>query len=325
MIRNHRGAKTKRERRQETVTLFVDNIPEQKDHMWLKRAFNKFGEVKDVFIPLKRSKSTNNKFGFVRYGCYEAASMAISTMNGVWVENERLFVKESSFGINEVKSTVKQLRPPLQKEKGIKQGVNPVQRYGNEVQRENSRAEFYGGLGGINKSFAHALKGESSKAGPDQKNFLKIKPSGNGWLHRSAVAVMHRVVSMMTLNVSFSMETDKVAQFRSMGGRYVLITFQSTEVRDEMIKKHWMNLWFESVKPWRGEPACLERFVWLSCKGVPLNVWNAASFKLIAELWGSLIMVDESTLKDLSFAEGKILVATEEITTIDKWIKVEVQ
>ncbi|XP_058220426.1 uncharacterized protein LOC131330752 [Rhododendron vialii] len=159
----------------ETVTLFVDNIPEQKDQMWLKRAFNKFGEVKDVFIPLKRSKSTGNKFGFVRYDCYEAANRAISRMNGVWVEKERLFVKEASFRINELKSTVKHLRPPLQKEKGIWQGVNPIQRYGNEVQKEDSRAEFYGGLGGINKSFAQALKGESSKAGPDQKNFLKIK------------------------------------------------------------------------------------------------------------------------------------------------------
>lgn len=92
-----------------------------------------------------------------------------------------------------------------------------------------------------------------------------------------------------------------------------------------MIKRQWMKLWFASVKPWRREPACFERIVWHSCKGVPLNVWNAATFKLIAELWGSFIMLDESTLKDLSFVEGKVLVATEDIITIDKLIQIEVQ
>lgn len=66
-----------------------------------------------------------------------------------------------------------------------------------------------------------------------------------------------------------------------------------------------MKLWFDSVKPWRDEPACMERFVWLSCKGVPLHVWNAETFKMIAEMWGFFIMLAESTLKELSFSKGK--------------------
>lgn len=86
------------------------------------------------------------------------------------------------------------------------------------------------------------------------------------------MTTMNRVVSFLTLQVSFNMNTNKVARFRSMGGRAVLITFQSLEIRDDMISEPWMNLWFENVKLWKGEPACMERFVWLSCKGVPLSV-----------------------------------------------------
>lgn len=85
-----------------------------------------------------------------------------------------------------------------------------------------------------------------------------------------------------------------------------------------------MRLWFDKVTPWTGEPASLERLVWLSCKGVPLNVWNAHTFKLIAEVWGCFVKVDEQTLKDLSFDEGRVLVATEEYSSIDKWIQIEV-
>lgn len=35
-------------------------------------------------------------------------------------------------------------------------------------------------------------------------------------------------------------------------------------------------------------------------------------------------MLAEETLKDLSFAKGKILVATEETSKIERWIKLEV-
>lgn len=99
---------------------------------------------------------------------------------------------------------------------------------------------------------------------------------------------MNRVVSMKTLQESFilyKLYTDQVAQFQSMGGRYVLITFQSVRIRNELTESQWMQFRFEYVKPWKGEPASMERFVWLSVKGMPLGAWNASSFKKIAEYW----------------------------------------
>lgn len=73
------------------------------------------------------------------------------------------------------------------------------------------------------------------------------------------------------------------------------------------------------------EPMRLERFVWLSCQGMPLNTWNAKVFKQIGEIWGSFVMLDEDTLKDKVFMKGKMLIATELVSKIDKWIKLEVQ
>ncbi|KAG5516437.1 hypothetical protein RHGRI_037223 [Rhododendron griersonianum] len=222
------------ERSQEIFTLYVDNIPEHNDQTWLKRTFNKFGEVKDAFIPRKRSKRMGNKFGFVRYNCYAATTMAISCMNGVWVENERLFVKEASFEFTE---ETKHFRTPSLAKKGFTQGAIPIKRSGKESGPGISKVEFHGRSTGINMSFAQALKGESSKTGADQMTKLKFKLCGNGGLHRSAVAVMQRVMSMKTLSVSFSIETNRVAQFRSLGGRAVLITFQNQEVRDELLQR----------------------------------------------------------------------------------------
>ncbi|KAG5520933.1 hypothetical protein RHGRI_033481 [Rhododendron griersonianum] len=116
-----------RERSQETFTLFVDNIPEYHDQTWLKRTFNKLGEVKDAFIPRKRSKRSGKNFGFVRYNCHAATTLAISRMNGVWVENERLFVKEASFGFSKEMPRPKQFRPPFLEKNGFTQEANLAQ------------------------------------------------------------------------------------------------------------------------------------------------------------------------------------------------------
>lgn len=320
VVRNHRGQSGLGVRSKATFTLFVDNIPEAKDLRWLRWAFNKFGVVRDAFIPNKRSKCTGNHFGFVRYDCHVAAGMAISKMNGIWVDNRRLFVKEACFGLNEEKTRVKlpRFHTGSERKQISNRGPEVVQRPGKQAEGERASGEPVG------RSYKEILNGESSKLRSNHPRALQIKPSGNGWLFRSAVAVMKRALSMMTLQVSYSMESNKMAQFRSMGGRSVLITFQSQEDRNSFIEGQWWQLWFETVNPWRGEAASFERFVWLSCKGIPLNVWNVQTFRLIAEIWGCFIKVDESTLKDLFFAEGKILIATTETCLIDSWIQIEV-
>ncbi|KAL7264396.1 hypothetical protein ACSBR1_002365 [Camellia fascicularis] len=60
---------------------------ESMDPKGLFTLFTNFGVVKDVFIPNKRRKMTRSRFGFVRYDCLNAASMAIQKANGLWYDN----------------------------------------------------------------------------------------------------------------------------------------------------------------------------------------------------------------------------------------------
>lgn len=202
-------------------------------------------------------------------------------MNGVWIENNRLFVKEACFG---QKEGLRNRKPPTipvpsTRGKGVLVDQGPIE----------IRQKFFG----MGPSYAQALCGESSKDGGEHSINLFVKPRGIGWQDRSVVATMSRVVTLSTLQVSFSMNTNKVAQFCSMGGTIVLITFQGVEVRNEMINEPWMKQWFNYVKSWKGELASLERFVWLSCKGIQLSAWCVYTFQRIAECWGTFIMVDD--------------------------------
>lgn len=253
--------------------------------------------------------------------------MAVTKLNGVWVDDKRLFVKEACFDLKDEK-----LKPKLPRFQGDRVG-GTSQRVKSSVINEVGLSTINGhGVSHWNRKtpdryFVQVLRGETSNPSPSKEQDITIKyvGVGNGWLLRSAVAVMNKVVPLSMLKLSFSKEYTEEVQFRALGGIYVLITFQNSVERDALIKGPWMERWFDRVKPWQGESASLKRFVWLSCSGVPLNSWNAETFKRIREVWRHFILLDEETLKDLSFAKGKILIATVETSRIEEWIRMEVQ
>lgn len=81
----------------QSFTLFIDNLSKFTSQAWLRKFFTKFGIVRDVFIPQKRSKVTGRRFGFVRYDCEVAADLAISKSNGLWMDDRKLFVEFACF------------------------------------------------------------------------------------------------------------------------------------------------------------------------------------------------------------------------------------
>ncbi|KAL7230538.1 hypothetical protein ACSBR2_008916 [Camellia fascicularis] len=83
-------------------TIFVDNIPRSVNPKGLYNIFSKFGVVNDVFISQKRRKLTNTRFGFVRFDCSVAATVAVQKVNGLWVDDTAIEVKHVAFGKEKV-------------------------------------------------------------------------------------------------------------------------------------------------------------------------------------------------------------------------------
>ncbi|GAB2289348.1 Serine arginine-rich splicing factor 2 [Dionaea muscipula] len=86
-----------RHREGNVFTIFIEDLPDSFTPIDFHRMFDKFGVVKDVFIPRKRSKM-GRQFGFVRYDCSVAAYVAIQKTNGVWIQDKELKVKYADFG-----------------------------------------------------------------------------------------------------------------------------------------------------------------------------------------------------------------------------------
>ncbi|KAL7249513.1 hypothetical protein ACSBR1_011667 [Camellia fascicularis] len=87
-------------------SIFVDNLPFNMDPRALFKLFTNFGIVRDVFIPQKRRKATNSRFGFVRFDCLVAANVVVQKTDGLWVEDRELKVKMAEYGRFEIKTNL---------------------------------------------------------------------------------------------------------------------------------------------------------------------------------------------------------------------------
>ncbi|KAF7128998.1 hypothetical protein RHSIM_Rhsim10G0108900 [Rhododendron simsii] len=66
------------------------------------------------------------------------------------------------------------------------------------------------------------------------------------------------------------------------------------------------------TKPWNGESSSLSRIVWINCRGMPLSAWSNSSFRIIGELWGVFLGLEEYSIREaMSFDVGKMLIVAE--------------
>ncbi|GMP47690.1 hypothetical protein CsSME_00015322 [Camellia sinensis var. sinensis] len=251
------------------ITVFVDNLPESIDPRGLFMLFNKFGVVRDVFIPNKRRRIYSTRFGFMRYDCLVAANVAIQKANGLWVDDRAIKVKEADFNSDQ-RRLVNQ--PTIGVTNTSKQKVAFE---GGTVQ--NNR--------GVRKTFAEVLTGRREVG--QSRLVVKTREVGNAWLYESAIIRLHYHVTKAEFKHESQSKGLRQGRIRDGGGRDIVITFSSTEEKAEGVRlmQDWLHEWGEFVLDWKaGTHIEQERCTWISCYGVPLNLWSAETFTSIRRL-----------------------------------------
>ncbi|KAH7833795.1 hypothetical protein Vadar_009784 [Vaccinium darrowii] len=148
---------------------------------------------------------------------------------------------------------------------------------------------------------------------------------GLEWLTRSVVAKLKALTTPeLVQNALRDFKFNDVV-VKSLGGLKLIITFQTRADCATAMGNSIIVNWFNSFKPWNGEVAGESRLIWLKCRGMPLTVWNAVSFKRLSEIWRHFITLDVETLKEESYDVGRMLIATEHPQKIDDWINITVR
>ncbi|KAL7201359.1 hypothetical protein ACSBR1_033122 [Camellia fascicularis] len=166
--------------------------------------FIKFGVVKDVFIPKKRRKSTNSRFGFVQYDYSTTARIVEHKANGLWVDDKSLAVKFAKYGNGSEE----------------RRKLNPIPTRQPKVSKTSTMAnkrKWNQGTDG--RSFAEVIKGTESRCTP--KTTIKVEEVGNGWLYESLIMRLKMDYSVLSLcskigfmtGVSTSLSGDLVCTF----------------------------------------------------------------------------------------------------------------
>ncbi|KAK8590340.1 hypothetical protein V6N13_057233 [Hibiscus sabdariffa] len=106
-------------------------------------------------------------------------------------------------------------------------------------------------------------------------------------------------------------------------GEVVLLLFVTEEEHQSVLDRSDLDRWFVKVLPWSPDISFDSRSVWLSVLGVPMQFWSQDTFRNIAQLWGSLVRLDESTMDPKSFEQARLLIETKHWDRILETIEVD--
>ncbi|KAL4333280.1 hypothetical protein GQ457_07G008010 [Hibiscus cannabinus] len=106
-------------------------------------------------------------------------------------------------------------------------------------------------------------------------------------------------------------------------GDVVLLLFVTAEERQSMLDRSDLDKWFAKVLPWSPDIGFDSHSVWLSVLGVPMQFWSQDTFRNVAQLWGSLVRLDESTVDPKSFEQARLLIETKHWDRIMETIEVD--
>ncbi|KAL7003511.1 hypothetical protein U1Q18_004665 [Sarracenia purpurea var. burkii] len=78
-------------------TIFVGNLPEKVNQVWLGDIFSRCERVTNVFIPRRRRPISYSRFEFVTFALPRVAFLAINRYDKVWCLEKRLKVRKTRF------------------------------------------------------------------------------------------------------------------------------------------------------------------------------------------------------------------------------------
>ena len=318
-----------------STTVFIDNLPLGIWKVWLYNLLSNFGKIQSINIPNKKSRSTGNKFCFVRFVRPQDAQFAVRVVHGKWIWGDFLVANIARFG---VKNNMNHMQSSYHNQNGILemkgQGSGSYKGKGLNQQRSMPKLDPSSQHKNREKVWRkkeihmpQKVNNQSSSYWIKKPLPIKVKEMGNEWLYRSAIAKLSSTRSVVRIQDQLNFLGLSHILVRHMGGDMVVITFKDLEERDTMFnggKMAWLSEWFLESYKWENTKTIpCSRLVWLNCYGIPLHLWNYETFSKIGRNWGEVIMVAEETIKNLSFAVGKVLISTTTMDSINKVVELE--
>ncbi|KAK8635012.1 hypothetical protein V6N13_022890 [Hibiscus sabdariffa] len=282
-------------RENQSVSVFVENIPKAMHWKGLWHAFARHGDVTDTFIPRKLSRG-GKRFGFVRLKSRTDALRIIERLNGFILYGYRLTVKMARFkkGVYKEKSSETQ---------GTKNWMNDTVGRVKTVMESGNQNR-----GKLKRISGHVMEEELWK------------------LRRCLVGEMASICSLRSIVLRLQEWGLGEIRVQRMGSKLFLLSFEDDELYMMLEDLNWSYLReiFMEVRPWSETLKQPERATWLEVSGCPLHCWNHTTLKRVAELWGTFEAVGENINHRKDCEKVSVLISTSQAKRIEEVIEIEI-
>ncbi|KAJ4836516.1 hypothetical protein Tsubulata_041265 [Turnera subulata] len=259
--------------------------------MDLHMVMSRFGEVMDVYVPLKLKRS-GKRYAFVRFRNnvdIRHLILSINSMNGVGVN---ITAKAAKARMDD------NSRPSVSQETKIVRAARTDDR-----------------------SFVEAVRSQSGVADQD----FVPKYGAHEWLSCCALGVLKSPMSFQRLKVFFPSKESPVTEIIPLGGVSFLFKFGSKAERNAMIsdQPEWFMELFDVFKEWEDGDAAHDRLCWVLVKGVPPGAWFADFFHLVMTKVGDYVDWSHDTMSRKRFDVAKILIRTTSMSFVNRSFSVQ--
>ncbi|GKB49278.1 RNA-directed DNA polymerase, eukaryota [Tanacetum coccineum] len=269
-------------------SVFVTNFP---DHFSARDLWNMcvtYGNVIDVFIPFKRSKS-GKRFAFARFIRVANLERLIENLCTIW--NGRLLLHANVARFQMV---------PIN---------NASQPKNNDSQPHKNHVDSVKNLGAVKVSFADVLN--SGRIYPSKIDVTSptIVLDDACLMERdfssSLMGKIKDINAMSNLYLILANEDFDNVKITHLGGMWVLLEMDSIIVKDKILKHVGVGSWFNELQPACNSFVCYERITWISIEGLPITSFTRYTFAKIVSSCGELADVDEPESNILSYKSLK--------------------
>ncbi|KAE8735025.1 Betaine aldehyde dehydrogenase [Hibiscus syriacus] len=272
-------------------TVFVDNLSKRVTRSELRNIFIDQGQVVRIFIPnvVNRPKYKSFTFAFIQFGNETEMRNAVENINVLWIDGRKIYV-----GVAKYQSVRPRVAGSSRLSVGVQENVifdkaNPSSKavIPSRLRDDRSYKDVLVSCSSqktesehIGKSYESLDRGRGMKK---KKNIweMHIPTENSSWVKRSLTGI-----------VKHSFELELVQ-------------------KEELTKDAWSNkskelwFWFDRLAPLLNEGGVPMAYCLVELFGVPLLCWQENFLQKLAGRWGSVEVIQDSTLtrEDLSMVK----------------------
>ena len=102
-----------------------------------------------------------------------------------------------------------------------------------------------------------------------------VDMESSSWLEGCFIGRLRESAKLQSIKESFILGGFSLVRVRLLGEKYVLLSCDEGDILGKVLEdnKAWFDSLFSELSPWRDSFVVPERFAWVRCRGIPLQLW----------------------------------------------------